>query len=148
MQANAYQDENGQNDLYSFRVRTSQAHLYDIDRKGWDGFDAKIAHAADVAMGAADAQTVSLFRKYGLEMPADYARDTRWRGDKLVALDSYRARHDAADLVRDRAARSAQATRDRAEINAAILATDARRNGKTPAEYYKVKRPLDSLHNT
>lgn len=145
----AYIDEQGQNDLYSFRIRTSQAHLYDIDRRSWDAFDARVARAADVAMGAVDAQTIGLFRKYGVEMPADFARerDTRWRGDTMVPREALQARHLNADLVRDRAARSAQATKDRADINQAIIATDGRRRGKTPAEYYKLKpaktNPLD-----
>lgn len=55
------------------------AYLHELDSLIWAMFDAKIAAAADRAMIAVDAETVGLFKKYNVDMPATFARDTRWR---------------------------------------------------------------------
>lgn len=72
-----------QDSEYPFRrTRSNIADLYGMDARGWRKFDAQIERAADQAMKAVDAETVGLFVKYGIEMPADFARDTRWRKPK------------------------------------------------------------------
>lgn len=102
------------------------------DADGWRKFDARIEAAADRAMIGVDAETVRLFVKYKVAMPADFARDTRWRKD----VHSPAKLQEEGDKERYLAAYRAQSAKDRAEVREAIRATDARRGGNIHSKGY------------
>lgn len=141
LKTQSHYDEKGNDALYSYRVRASHAQLFGIDRTEWDGFDAKIAAAADKAMISVDAETVRLFTKYNVEMPAEFAKDTRWKGRAPAAAHFTEL---SQDRVQEAKLRANQSVKDRAEVNAAILATDARRKGLVPPDWYKLRSPKAS----
>lgn len=109
--------------------------LYALDASGWAHFDAKIAKAADATMRAVDAETVGLFRKYKVPMPADFAMDCRWK--RLDETAPPQKGRFVSDETADRILYRASSGKDRRTVDAAIRATDARRPGMTPSEYYK-----------
>lgn len=102
------------------------------DADSWRMFDAQIEAAADRAMIGVDAETVRLFEKYGVPMPADFARDTRWRKD----VHNPATLQEEGDKERYLAAYRESNAKDRAEVREAIRATDARRGGNIHAKGY------------
>jgi len=102
------------------------------DADSWRKFDAKIEAAADRAMIGVDAETVRLFVKYKVEMPADFARDTRWRKD----VHSPAKLQDEQDKERYLTAYRESTLKARAEVREAIRATDARRGGTIHSKGY------------
>lgn len=116
---------------------TNIAQLYDMDAKGWAQFDARIAAAADRAMISVDAETVGLFRKYKIDMPGDFARDTRWKRDvKRAGSPARLTETETLDIARDRALAMSARLSDTLEVSAAIKAADARRGGNIHAKKY------------